>query len=300
MTEAKERERGIFRVTIVGSVCNGLLVAFKAVAGIVGHSPAMVADAVHSLSDFITDIFVLLFVRLSSRPQDGDHEYGHGKYEPLSSLFVGLSLLAVGAMLMMDAGERIWSYAHGATLESPGAIALVAAVVSVAVKEALYWYTIIYARRYNSQAMIANAWHHRSDALSSVATMVGIGGAILLGERWTVLDPVAAVLVSALIIKVALMVVNSSMGELLDHALPDDEKALITKVLDEFEEVSDPHNMRTRHIGPRHSVDIHIRMDGEMTVNQSHAVTRRIERRLREELGADTLVNIHVEPTAPR
>ncbi|MCF0159641.1 MAG: cation transporter [Bacteroidaceae bacterium] len=293
---ASDRERAIYRVTLVGSLCNFALLGFKAVAGFVGHSPAMIADAVHSLSDFVTDIFVLFFVRLSNKPQDYDHEYGHGKYETLATSLIGLSLLVVGVGLFYDAAGRIWDYFHGVVIPQPGTIAFAAAGVSIAIKEALYWYTAYYGRKYDSQAVIANAWHHRSDAFSSIATLFGIGGAILLGEQWTVLDPIAAALVSVLIAKVALNLIRRSMGDLLDQALPKDEEETIMAVIREFKEVECPHNLRTRHIGTRHSVEMHVRMDGNMTVLQSHAITRAMESRLREFLGGDTIINIHVEP----
>lgn len=291
-----EREKKIFEVTLVGSICNALLVMFKAVAGVVGHSPAMVADAVHSLSDFITDIFVLVFVHISSKPQDSDHPYGHGKYETLATSVVGLSLMLVGLFLMKDSGERIWAVMNGESLAAPGMIALIAAVASIAVKEALYCYTAYYGKKMESDAMIANAWHHRSDSLSSIATMIGIGGAILLGEQWTVLDPIAAILVSVLIIKVAVDVIRQSFDDLVDHSLPEETQQQIIDIISEFADVKDPHNLRTRRIGARSSVDIHIRMDGNLTVFQSHTVTKAIEHRIREILGADAIVYIHVEP----
>ena len=290
------REQTIYRVTLVGSVCNAVLLTFKAVAGIVGNSPAMVADAVHSLSDFVTDIFVLLFVRLSNKPQDCDHPYGHGKYETLATSLIGLSLLFVGFVLMKDAAERIWAFAHGATLAMPRMIALVAAAASVVIKEALYWYTAFYGKKFNSQAVIANAWHHRSDAFSSVATVIGIGGAILLGERYTVLDPIAAVVVSILVMKVAFDLIRQSLGELLDEALPKEDVDKIMAVIARHPEVSSPHNLRTRHIGTRHAIEMHVRMDGTMTVFRSHEITKSIEAAIRDTLGSDTIVNIHVEP----
>ena len=290
------RERTIYRVTLIGSVCNAALLTSKAVAGFVGNSPAMVADAVHSLSDFITDILVLLFVRLSNKPQDCDHPYGHGKYETLATSLIGLSLLFVGFVLMKDAAERIWAFAHGEALGMPRMIALVAAAASVIIKEALYWYTAYYGKKFKSQAVIANAWHHRSDAFSSVATVIGIGGAILLGERYTVLDPIAAIIVSILVMKVAIDLIRQSLGELLDQALPQEDVDKILSVIARFPEASSPHNLRTRHIGARHAIEMHVRMDGNMTVFRSHEITKAIEAGIREALGSDTIVSIHVEP----
>lgn len=291
-----DKEKTIYRVTLVGSLCNAILVAFKSIAGFVGNSPAMVADAVHSLSDFITDIFVLLFVRISNKPQDTDHPYGHGKYETLATVLISLSLMFVGFVLMKDATLRIWDFAHGEALGQPRMIALAAAVISVLIKEMLYWYTVYYGKKFNSPAVVANAWHHRSDAFSSIATVVGIGGAILLGEKWTVLDPIAAMLVSILIMKAGYELIRQSIGDLLDQSLPQEDKDIIFDIIGEFPEVENPHNLRTRHIGSRHSIEIHVRMDGSMTVLHSHEITKAIEARIREKLGSDTIVLIHVEP----
>ena len=206
------RERKIYRVTIVGSVVNLLLLAFKFFAGIVGHSAAMLADAVHSLSDFVTDIIVLVFVKLSSKPEDADHDYGHGKYETLATAIIGICLCLVGLGIFWNGAQSIWHVVRGGTLPEPGMLALVAAVVSIVSKEALYQYTVYKGRRLDSQAVVANAWHHRSDAFSSIGTMVGIGGAIWLGDAWRVLDPIAAVVVSVFIVKVAFKLLVPSMN----------------------------------------------------------------------------------------
>ena len=201
-SEEAVREAGIYRVTLVGSVVNLLLLVFKFVAGILGHSAAMLADAVHSLSDFVTDIIVIVFVRISSKPEDEGHDYGHGKYETLATAIIGLILLFVGFGILWNGATSIWDFWQGGELKEPGMLALWAALVSILFKELLYQYTVLKGRRLNSQAVVANAWHHRSDALSSIGTAVGIGGAILLGEQWLVLDPLAAVVVSLFIMKV--------------------------------------------------------------------------------------------------
>lgn len=189
---AEKREKEIYRVTLAGSVVNLLLLAFKFVAGFVGHSSAMIADAVHSLSDFITDVIVIVFVRIAGKPVDEDHEYGHGKYETLASVIVGIMLAVVGVGLAVNGVEKTIAFFKGEPLESPGMIALVAALLSILAKEVLYQYTVIRGRKLNSPALVANAWHHRSDAMTSIATLIGIGGAMLLGQRWNVLDPLAA------------------------------------------------------------------------------------------------------------
>ena len=181
------REKDIYRVTVVGSVVNFLLLVFKFFAGIVGHSAAMLADAVHSLSDFITDIIVIVFVRISAKPEDEGHDYGHGKYETLATAIIGVFLLFVGFGIFWNGASSIYRFLQGGSLQEPGMLALVAALVSIVFKEVLYQYTVS-RWKLNSQAVVANAWHHRSDALSSIGTAVGIGGAILLGDHWRVLD----------------------------------------------------------------------------------------------------------------
>ena len=202
--EDAAREKGIYHVTVVGSGVNFLLLLFKFFAGIVGHSAAMLADAVHSLSDFVTDIIVIVFVRISSKPEDEGHDYGHGKYETLATAIIGIVLLFVGFGIFWNGALSIYHFLHGGSLQEPGMLALIAALVSIVFKEALYRYTVFKGKKLNSQAVVANAWHHRSDALSSIGTAVGIGGAILLGNHWRVLDPIAAVVVSFFIMKAIL------------------------------------------------------------------------------------------------
>ncbi len=291
-----ERERRIYRVTIVGSVVNLALLLFKFAAGILGRSAAMLADAVHSLSDFVTDVIVLLFVRISNKPQDKDHDYGHGKYETLATALIGIILFFVGLGIFWNGARSIWAFVRGETLEAPGILALVAALLSIVTKEILYRYTVIVGRREQSQAVIANAWHHRSDALSSVGTAVGIGGANLLGDNWRVLDPVAAVVVSIFIVKVAWEMVVPCANELMEQSLPEQTEREIKEILLSFPGVTEPHNLRTRRVGNNCAIDVHVRMDGNLTLHQSHETTRAMEQRLRELLGEGTFINIHVEP----
>lgn len=293
---SRDRQRGIYRITLAGSAVNLALLAFKFAAGILGRSSAMIADAVHSLSDFVTDLIVLVFVRISGKPQDKGHDYGHGKYETLATALIGGILFFVGAGICWKGGVSIWKFLHGESLEAPGTVALIAALVSIAAKEGLYHYTVRAGRRLNSQAVTANAWHHRSDALSSVGTAAGIAGAILLGERGRVLDPAAAVIVSLLIMKVAVQLLIPSLQDLLEKSLPESVEADIERIILESPEVSQPHNLRTRRIGNTCAVEVHVRMDGEMTVRRSHEITVGMERRLKELLGPDAFINIHVEP----
>ena len=290
------REKEIYKVTIIGSIANFALLAFKFVAGILGHSAAMLADAVHSLSDFVTDVIVLVFVRISNKPQDKDHDYGHGKYETLDTAIIGILLLLVGFGILWSGASSILAFMKGEQLEAPGMVALIAALVSILLKEILYQYTVIKGKSLNSQAVVANAWHHRSDAFSSIGTAVGIGGAILLGEHWRVLDPIAAVIVSFFIMKVAIQLLIPCVDELLEKSLPDEVEKDIEQVLLSFPGVSEPHHLRTRRIGSYCAIEVHVRMDGGITLEEAHTTATAIEHKLKTMLGEGTLINIHVEP----
>ena len=295
-SEEAVREAGIRRVTFVGSVINLLLLAFKFVAGILGHSAAMLADAVHSLSDFVTDIIVIVFVHISSKPEDERYDYGHGKYETLATAIIGLILLCVGFGILWNGVMSIRHFWQGGELKEPGMLALWAALVSVVFKELLYRYTVLKGRRLNSQAVVANAWHHRSDALSSVGTAAGIGGAILLGEQWLILDPLAAVVVSLFIMKVAIRLLVTCVEELLEKSLPAEVEEKIRQEILSFPGVTAPHHLRTRRIGSNYSIEVHIRMDGRITLEEAHRTATAIENRLKSEFGSRTSINIHVEP----
>lgn len=295
--QATARARSIYRVTIIGSIGNLILVIFKFIAGIVGRSDAMIADAVHSLSDLATDIIVIFFVHISAKPQDKDHDFGHGKYETLATAVIGLILFAVGLGVLWKGAAEVWQWYNGVEIESPGLLALIAALVSIAVKEIIYRYTVRRGRQLDSQAVIANAWHHRSDALSSIGTTIGIGGAILLGSKWSVLDPLAAIVVSIFIMRTAYRLIKPCIEELTEKSLPDDIEKEIQDVLIEVMTDCHPHNMRTRRIGNKKAVDVHVHMDGDLTVRQSHEVTKIMEERIRALLGPDTFIYIHVEPS---
>jgi cation diffusion facilitator family transporter len=239
----------------------------------------------------------MVFVRISNKPKDKSHDYGHGKFETLATLLIGLILLAVGFGIMWNGAITIFSVIRGATLESPGMLALAAALISIAFKEALYHYTLIRGRKLKSDVTIANAWHHRSDALSSLGTTLGIAGAIFLGDKWTVLDPLAALLVSFFIVKVAMQLMKPCLDELLEKSLPDEVENEITAIVLSFDEVSDLHNLHTRKLGNNNcAIEFHIRMDGQTSLSQTHDKVTEIEQRLIEHYGKGTHVIIHTEP----
>lgn len=294
--ETKDREHRIYFVTLMGSVVNIVLLVFKFMAGILGGSAAMIADAVHSLSDFMTDIVVLLFVKISSKPEDKDHDYGHGKYETLATSMIGIALLCVGLYILYSGAYRTWTAFKGSPIEQPGIVALLAALFSIVMKEWTYRFTAKVGKEVQSQAVVANAWHHRSDALSSIGTAVGIGGAIFLGKEWAVLDPIAAVVVSIFIIRTAAMLVSGALNELLEKSLPDEEERQIEEIVHSEPEVSGMHHLCTRRIGNRIAIEMHLRMPGEISLNESHAYATNIERKLRNHFGERTHINIHVEP----
>jgi len=284
------------RVTWVGFYTNLALTAFKLAAGIIGHSAAMIADAVHSLSDFATDIVVLLSFRVIGKPADKDHDYAHGKYETLASFVIGLALLLVGAGILWSGAKKIWLSLSGTPVETPGAIALIAAVVSIVSKEWLYRYTAEAGRDINSQAVIANAWHHRSDAFSSIGTMLGIGGAILLGKKWHILDPMAAVIVSFFILKVAVTIVAGGVRELTEGSLDEAIEEKIIATVAGVKGTIEPHDLRTRRIGNTIAIDLHVYVDSAMSVVDAHEIASRVEAALREMCGQETFVSVHIEP----
>lgn len=284
------------QVTWVGLWLNLALTVFKFIAGILGRSSAMIADAVHSVSDFVTDVVLLISFRIVGKPVDDSHDYGHGKFETLASNFVGAALLLVGLGILWAGGAKIYSAFRGEALVQPGGIALAAALVSILVKEFLYRYQVGVGKKINSGAIIANAWHHRSDALSSIATLLGIAGAIFLGESWRVLDPIAAILVSLLILKVAVPIFWSSLKELLEASLDDDTEKNILETAGSVPGVIDPHNLRTRRIGSYVAVDLHIRVDKSLNIVEAHDISRNVELKLKDYLGEESFIYVHVDP----
>ena len=285
---------------MVGGAVNVVLLLFKFVAGIVGHSAAMIADAVHSLSDFVTDIIVLVFVRISGKPTDKSHEYGHGKYETLATTLIGVALLAVAIGIVYSALTKIIAWAQGGTLEAPGLLALWAALLSIILKEAVFHYSMVQARKLKSQAVEANAWHHRSDALSSIGTAIGIGGAIFLGERWTVLDPMAGIIVGLFIIKVAIDLLRNGIGDLMEHSLPDEVESEILQLAGSIPGVTEPHDLHTRRIGNHYAIELHILMDDDISLREAHNKSEEVENILREHYGKETHISVHVEPKSIR
>jgi len=256
----------------------------------------MVADAVHSLSDFVTDLIVLVFIHISGKPQDKSHDYGHGKYETLAMTLIGAALFIVAIGIIYSGAVKISIWMNGEELKAPGMLALWAALISIILKEGVYHYSMVKARQLNSQAVEANAWHHRSDALSSIGTAVGIGGAIFLGQQWTVLDPIASVIVGAFIVKAAVSLLRNGIGDLMEQSLPDAVEEEILRLAATVPGVEEPHELCTRRIGNHYAIELHILMDGGISLNEAHEKASEVEDLLRERYGEETHIAVHVEP----
>ena len=283
-------------MTIYGSVVNIALVSFKFIAGITGNSAAMIADAIHSLSDLISDVLILFLVRFANKSKDKSHDYGHGKFETFATLLIGIILFAVGIGIAWTGAAATISAAKGEQLKQPGLIALFGAIITIVSKEILYWYTIIQAKKLKSDALTANAWHHRSDGLTSIATTIGIGGAIFLGPKWAILDPLAALFVSLFIIAMAFKLMKPCVDELLESSLPDEVEDEIIAIVMSFSGISDLHNLHTRKIGDKYAIEFHVRMNGEFSLTKAHDKITEIEHSLKKRYGQETHVIIHTEP----
>jgi len=287
----KKKDSAGQKVTWVGAVANALLIGFKFAAGIFGHSQALIADAVHSVSDLFTDVIVLIGLRIGKKAPDEEHHFGHARIETLASMVVGLSLIATAIYLGIEAGLNIYRHAE----YHPNRLALIGAGVSIAIKEALYHYTIHVGRRIKSQLIVANAWHHRSDSLSSVAVFIGVTGA-LIKPAWHILDAFAALLVSFFIIKVGLQILGKSLREFTDTAPPPEIMNKISQCTKSVEGVLDTHDLRVRTSGGFYQMEAHIVVDGQLTVAEGHKIAKAVESCLIEEVEDLDRVIVHVDP----
>ncbi|MDY5824278.1 MAG: cation diffusion facilitator family transporter [Candidatus Coprenecus sp.] len=291
-----QREKAIRKVTFIGAVVNILLTVCKIIAGIYGKSAAMMADGVHSLSDLLSDFVVLVFTKISSKKNDRDHSFGHGKFETLATAIVSIILVVVGVRLMVDAIERVFAFFSGEEIARPGVIALVAAIVSIFAKEVLFRVTKKVGDDVNSPVVVANAWHHRSDALSSIGSFAGIGGAMLLGPKWYFLDPVVCIIISIAIIVVAVKMAVPALDELLDKSLPDENVKKIEELALGVPGVRNIHELKTRRSGIDVLIEAHILVDPSLTIVQAHEISTNVEKALESNFGYHTQINIHVEP----
>lgn len=290
-------EVGIIRhVTLVGLWVNAILTIAKIVTGIYGHSDALVADGVHSVSDLATDIVVLLFIGIAYKSADSEHPYGHGKFETLATLLIAVTLFCAAISIGVAGVKSTISTINGATLPRPDVITLAVAALSIISKEVLFRYTILTANKIGSSSLTANAWHHRSDALSSIATLVGVSAAFFLGDRWRVLDPATSVLISLFIAWSAIKVGLPSVNELLEKSLPENDVKNIENVIRNVDGVKAMHHLRSRRCGHSYVIDAHIKVDPDITVTQGHNIATAVETELKKLLGPDVVSYIHVEP----
>lgn len=291
-----DRTAKVTLVTLIGSVVNIILTVFKILAGILGRSTAMIADGIHSLSDLLSDIVVIVFVKISAKGRDKDHDYGHGKFETFATLIISLMLIVVAANLMSGGISKIRLILDGGEVSSPGMIALWAAVASIVLKEILYHYTIIQGRALNSPMMIANAWHHRSDAFSSVGSLLGIAGAIFLGDKFVILDPITGCVISIFILVMAVKMSVPAIKELLDVSLPDDVEDKIKATAKSVKGVVDLHELKTRREGPGIIMEGHLVLNSEISLKEAHDISKKVEEALRKEFGSETQISLHLEP----
>ena len=284
----------------MGFFTNLILSAAKIVAGVVGRSSAMVADGIHSLSDFVTDFIVIIFIKISAKNEDSDHPYGHGKFETFATMLISFALFIVAIGIFYSGSVKIYEVLNGRTIERPTYLALIMAAVSIVVKEGLYWYTIIIGRKIENPAVIANGWHHRSDAFSSIGTLIGISGAMFLGERWRILDPITSVIVGIFIIGVAYKLARPSIQELLEMSLPQEIKQNIEQKIQATPGVITFHHLRTRKNGNAFIIDMHIKVDARSSIVEAHDIATHVENNLKAAFGKHTQVNVHIEPYQPK
>lgn len=291
-----DRTAKVTFVTLVGSVVNIILTVFKIFAGVLGRSTAMIADGIHSLSDLLSDIVVIVFVKISAKGRDKDHDYGHGKFETFATLIISLMLIVVAVNLMSGGINKIRQILDGGEVSSPGMIALWAAVASIVLKEILYRYTIIQGKALNSPMMIANAWHHRSDAFSSVGSLLGIAGAIFLGDKFVILDPITGCVISIFILVMAVKMSVPAIKELLDVSLPDDVEEKIEATAKSVKGVVDLHELKTRREGPGIIMEGHLVLHSDISLKEAHDISKKVEAALRKEFGSETQISLHLEP----
>ncbi len=285
------------KVTWVGFFVNTVLTITKIGAGILGHSSAMIADGIHSLSDFFTDIVVLVGFKFTEKPADEGHSYGHEKYETFATVIIGLVLFFAGFGILQKGVINVYGVlVENEIIARPGIIAVLAAIISIITKEMLYRYTKGVGEKIKSPAVIANGWHHRTDAFSSIGTLFGISCAYFLGEKWTILDPITAILVSMFIIIVAIKIMVPAVNELLEASLNEDEIKYITNLFDASIDVLNYHNMRTRRIGNKVAIEAHLQFDKDISLYAAHVISDALEQKLRYYFGRRSIITLHLEP----
>jgi cation diffusion facilitator family transporter len=296
MESASDKYNIIKRVTMISIISNVLLTASKFVIGILGHSSAMVADAAHSLSDCLTNVAIMISLKISNKPKDDSHHYGHGKVETLAAAFTGLVLIITAILIFYEGVNKVLSYYHGEILETPSNLTFIMAIFSVVLKEWMYKYTYAKNKDIQSNALSVVALDHRSDAFFSIGTVLGVGGAIFLGSKWVVLDPLTAVIFSLLIVKMGGSITYKSLNELMEASLDSKTHKCIEDTIASTEGVLGYHELKTRKIGNDVALDVHIEVDNKLTIVQAHDIATTVEFRLQEMCGYNGQFSIHAEP----
>ena len=291
MSEAESRKI-MNKVAAVGVFGNILLTAVKLVAGIVGNSGAMVSDAIHSLSDVFATVVAWIGTRISGKKADKSHPYGHERFEVVASLILGIILLVTAVSIGMAGIRKIAGGDYG-ELPIPGAVALGAAIVSIAAKEAMFWYTRYYAKKIDSQAFMADAWHHRSDALSSVGSLIGIGGAML---GYPVMDPLASVVICLFILKVSYDILMQALQNMLDTSCPEDYEERLRDYISSFPGVGRLDLLRTRMFGNKVFIDAEIAVDGDLPLREAHDIAEQVHDGVEKSFDNVKHIMIHVNP----
>lgn len=294
--DSKQIVASLRHVTMVGFWINAALVVLKLFFGYWGHSDALVADGYHSVSDFLTDFLVLFFVGIAYKKADSDHPYGHGKFETIASVGVSAVLVIVAIFIGLEGVKTIIDSLQGVIIPRPDVWTIVVAIVAILAKEYCYRYTISYGRKYNSSSIIANAWHHRSDALSSIATLIGVSISFFFGETWRILDPIASVIIAVFIFWSAMKIAMPSINELLEKSVPEEEVQNIRNLISEVRGVENVHNLRCRNNGHSLIIDVNIHVNPEITVKEGHEIATAVEDNLKGNLGRDLIIYIHIEP----
>ena len=282
-------EKTSTRVSLVSVAGNTALALFKFLAGILAHSGAMISDAVHSASDVLSSFIVIIGVKLSVKAADREHPYGHERFECVAAIILAVVLAMTGLLIGVRAVENIGAQ----TQTAPGLLALIAAAVSIAAKEAMYWYTRYYARRLNSAALMANAWHHRSDALSSIGALIGIGGARL---GYPIMEPIASLVICVFILKAAYDIFKDATGKMVDRACDAETEKRLRDCVSAEPEVLGIDRLQTREFGNRIYVDLEICLDGQLSLVEAHSIAERVHDRIEQEFPTVKHIMVHVNP----
>lgn len=288
----EQEKKTAMRVSAVTIVWNVILSIFKLIAGIVGHSGAMISDAVHSASDVFSTIIVILGINIASKQSDDDHQYGHDRLECVAAILLAVVLFATGIGIGIGGINKIIEGTAGKD-EIPGMIALIAAVASIVVKEAMFWYTRSAAKKINSGALMADAWHHRSDALSSVGALIGIGGARL---GFPILDPIASVIICVFIVKAAYDIFKDAIDKMVDKSCDEETEEKMRRLIEEQQGVLKVDVLRTRLFGAKMYVDIEIAADGDITLREGHEIAQVVHDKVEEEFPLVKHCMVHVNP----